>query len=244
MAVTAKVSSGELDAQVRQRFVGKFAEGILIEAPGVEYQPGTTEDATFVSFEVPIGTGGYDRQVIRYDSGDVSQYTDDGIALLTKATVFAHDGSENSIDFTHVALLWSTGNAITVSVPTDDPTEGNEGIYTDLPTFTAGSGTGLTLDLEVANNIFVFTVSRPGRNYAENDEVQVLEATLEAVGAIPSGQNLGGATMIVDSASVNADAGNVVAVAKPTNPVILTAGNEAAFYWNVKLYGYNDIDNA
>jgi hypothetical protein len=244
MAVTAKVSSNELDAQVRSRFVGKYAEGVLIEAPGVEYQPGTTNDATFVSFEVPIGTGGYDRQIIRYDSGDVSQYTDDGIALQTKGTVFAHDGGPDSIDFTHVALLWSTGNAITVSVPTDDPVEGNAGVYTDLPTFTAGNGTGLTLDLEVSNNIFVFTVSRPGRNYAENEEIQVLESTLEAVGAIPSGQNLGGATMIIDSVSVNTDAGNVVTVAKPTNPVILTAGNEAAFYWNVKLYGFNDVDNA
>ena len=170
MAVTAKVSAAELNTQVNQRFVGKYAEGRLINAPGVEYQPGTTNDATFLSFEVPLGRAGYEREIIAYSVTDVTAYTDDGIGLATKATVFAHDGSDDDINFTHVALCWSAGNVITVTVPTIDPVQGNDGIYTDLPTFTDGNGTGMTLDPEVSNDIFVFTVSQPGRDYANGDE--------------------------------------------------------------------------
>lgn len=240
MAVTAKISAKEINSQVNARFVGKYLEGLLINAPGVEYQPGITNDATFTSFEVADGLGGYDREVIAYSVVDVSQYTDDGVGLATKATVFAHDGGNDEINFTHVALMWSSGNVITVNVPTDDPVVGIDGIYTDLPTYTAGSGQGMTLDLEVSNNVFVFTVSRPGRGYSAGDEIQVLEATLESVGAIESGQSLGGATMTVDTISANAQAGDLLSVAKPNNPVVLTAGNEAAFYWNLKMYGFND----
>lgn len=241
MAVTAKVSSKELNSQVNARFVGKYLEGLLVNAPGVEYQPGVTNDATFLAFEVPAGTGGYQREVIAYSVVDVSQYTDDGVGLNTKATIFAHDGSGDQIDFTHTVLVWSSGNVITVSVPTDDPITGIDGIYTDLPTFSDGNGTGLTLDLEVSNNIFVFTVSGPGSNYEAGDSIQVIEATLESVGAIESGQSLGGATMTIDNISVNAQAGDLLTVAKTSNPVVLTAGNEAAFYWNLKMYGFNDL---
>ena len=242
MAVTAKISAKELNSQVNARFVGKYLEALLINAPGVEYQPGITNDATFLAFEVADGTGGYDREVIAYSVVDVSQFTDDGVGLSTKATVFAHDGSGDQIDFTHVALVWSSGNVITVNVPTTDPVTGIDGIYTDLPTFTAGGGQGMTLDLEVSNNVFVFTVSRPGRGYAPGDEIQVLEATMESVGAIESGQSLGPAIMTVDTISTNPQTGDLLTVAKPNNPVVLTAGNEAAFYWNLKMYGFNDIE--
>ena len=64
---------------------------------------------------------------------------------------------------------------------------------------------------------------------------------MESVGAIETGADLGNAVMTVDTVSVNAEAGSLISVAKPTNPVVLTAGNEAAFYWNLKLYGFNDL---
>ena len=112
---------------------------------------------------------------------------------------------------------------------------GNDGVYTDLPTSTDGSGTGLTLDLTVSNNVFVFTPSKFGRNYAIGDEITVNEATLEIVGAVAAGA--GGAVMEVNNVSSNTEAGNVIAVAGTPSQVLLDAGNEAAFYWDLKLYG-------
>ena len=81
MAIAAKISPAELTALVTNRYVGKYYEARLINAPGVSYVPGTSNDATFLGNEVTQGTGGYERQVINYVGGDVSAYSDDGVAL-------------------------------------------------------------------------------------------------------------------------------------------------------------------
>ncbi|HAW77982.1 MAG TPA: hypothetical protein DCW74_19880, partial [Alteromonas australica] len=133
MAIAAKVSSAELTAQVTDRFVGRSFEARLIDASGTSYEPGITNDATFLGFEVPIGTGGYQRQVISYTSSDVSAYTDDGVALTTRATVFAHNGGATTIDFSHAALVWSTGNALTLSAVGTAPSAAVNGTYTNIP---------------------------------------------------------------------------------------------------------------
>ena len=88
MAISAKVSAIELEDQVRNRFVDHYLEAILINLPGADYVPGDPGmDAMLLAGEVPLGTGGYRRQVIKYTTGDVSTYTDDGIALSNKAAV-------------------------------------------------------------------------------------------------------------------------------------------------------------
>ena len=66
MAITAKISSSEISAQVEQRFVGKYVEAMLLNAAGLSYTPGTSNDANFLSNEVAEGTGGYTRQVFVY----------------------------------------------------------------------------------------------------------------------------------------------------------------------------------
>ena len=238
MAITAKLSAAEISSQVDQRFVNKYIEGLLINANGVTYAPGTTIDATFLSFEVAQGVGGYERQIFVYQAQDQTAYTDDGVGLLTKGTIFSHDASANAINFTHAVLVWGTGNVAALDAATVDPDVGIDGVYTDLPTVTDGSGTGLTVDLTVANNVFVFSPSRFGRNYQTGDSITVLEATMEQAGAITAGEGL--AQMAVGTVSSNTEAGQIIAVAPTDSQVTLDAGNEAAFYWDFKLFGFTD----
>ncbi|MBP47149.1 MAG: hypothetical protein CMH53_04355 [Myxococcales bacterium] len=237
MAITAKISAAEISAQVDQRFVNKYVEGILIDANGVTYSPGTTVDSTFLGFEVAEANG-YERQVLVFQGQDQTAYTDDGVGLATKGTVFTHDGSANAITFTHAALVWGTGNVAALDAATTDPAVGVDGVYTDLPTVTDGSGTGLTVDLTVANNVFVFSPSRFGRNYQTGDSVTILETTMEQAGAVAAGAGL--AQMLVGTVSSNTEAGQLITVAPVDTQVTLDAGNEAAFYWDFKLFGFAD----
>ena len=152
MTIAAKVSAAELVAQVTDRYVDQYYEGILLDAPSVTYQPGITVDADFLLNEVSPGLGGYTRQVIKYVSGDVGTYADDGVALATKATIFAHDGSGDVLDFTHAALIKGQGNVQTLGANTGSPTAGVDGTYTNVPLITSGSGIGLTVDLTITNS--------------------------------------------------------------------------------------------
>ena len=46
--------------------------------------------------------------------------------------------------------------------------------------------------------------------------------------------------MLVGAVSSNTEAGQVIAVAPVDSQVTLDAGNEAAFYWDFKLFGFTD----
>ena len=85
MAIAAKLSAYETQAQVATRFSDKFLEARLINAPGVTYTPDVTDDSTFLANEATIGSGGYQRQIIKYEIGDVAAYGDDGVALAMVA---------------------------------------------------------------------------------------------------------------------------------------------------------------
>lgn len=245
MAIAAKISSAELSAQVSSRFVDKYFEARLINAPGTSYIPGTTNDATFLTNEVVIGTGGYQRQVIGYVAADVSAYSDDGIALSQKATVFAHDGGGTAIDFSHVALVWSDSNALTLGAVTAAPSAGVNGTYTNIPVdSTSGSGVGLTVDLTISNSgaattDYVLTIVNAGYGYAASDTITILDGTLAGLGAITGGA--GDLTFPVATVSSQSNAGAILSVAQTTSAVSLTAGNEAVFYWNLKQFGYYSV---
>lgn len=241
MAIAGKVSSAELTAQVSNRFASRYCEARLINAPGTTYTPGVTSDATFLAAEVVSGTGGYARQTIKYEPGDVNSYNDDGVALTTKATVFAHDGGETAIDFSHVALVWSTGNVTALGAVTAAPAAGVDGIYTNIPIdSTSGSGEGLTVDLTIQNSgavttDYVLTLASYGRGYAGSDTLTIADGTLAGLGAITGGA--GDLVFPVSTVATDAEADNIISVAQTTSAVSLTAGNEAAFYWNLKLFG-------
>lgn len=243
MTIPAAVSPTELTNQMTDRFVDQYFEARLINASGTTYTPGITSDATFLGFEVVAGTAGYKRQVVKYIGADVLAYSDDGVPLSRKATLFAHDGGGTALNFSHVALVWSTGNALTLGAVTTAPSAGVNGTYTNIPIdSTTGSGVGLTVDLTIQNSgaattDYILTINNYGYNYAASDTVQINDGTLAGLGAITGGAG----DLIFSVATVNSptNAGDLLSVAETNGSVSLTSGNEAVFYWDLKLFGYN-----
>lgn len=243
MALAAAISASEVTDQVTDRFVGKYLEARLISATGTVYTPGAnTDDATFLAFEVPAGTGGYRRQVFSYAAGDVLTYSDDGVGLSTRATVFAQDGTSSAINFSHVALCWSDGNIVTYSptfVSRPSTPDSVDGTYTNIPIdSTSGGGRDATINLTIASSGTNYSVEIQGAgiDYAVGDTVTILSGTLLGIGATTGGTT--DLTLTVDSVSSNPDAGNIVAVAQTSSEVNLNGGNEAVFYWNLKQFGF------
>ena len=242
MAITAQISSAEVTAQVTNRFVDQYFEARLINVPGTIYEPGLTVDATFLGFEAPLGTGGYERQVFNYIAADVSTYADDGVGLVSKATIFAHDASDDSIDFSHAVLVWSEGNVKTLTAVQSAPTSGVDGTYTNIPISTTnGSGVGLTVDLTITNSgataaDFAISVARSGYDYTAGELLVITEDVLAGLGAVPVlAGPMGFAPATVYTGP---NGGQVFSVAQAASPVVLTAGNEAIFYWNLKQFGF------
>ena len=206
-----------------------ISEAVLVAAGAVEAGAGNI-DLTVAAVAVP---GGYQRQVIGYYSGDVSTYSDGGVAMIQKATVFAQDGSPTPITFSHVALVTSSGNVLTTGAPSAEPSPVTDGTYQALPATTiTGGGEGLKIDLEIVSNVSTVTISNAGRNYAAGDEVTVSESVLVAAGA----GAVGCGPLSFEVATVQTGPENIFSVAKATNQVVLGGGNEAVFYWNLKLF--------
>jgi hypothetical protein len=242
MAIAAKISPAELTAQVTDRFVGKYYEARLINAPGTSYIPGTTNDATFLSNEVVAGTGGYVRQTFWYDGGDVSAYSDDGVALATKATIFAHDGSGTAMTFSHAALVESNGSVLTLGAVSGAPSAGVNGTYLDLPVTAGAAGLGLTVDLTITNagaapSDYALTIKTPGYGFVGAEALTISEAVLVAAGAVSASAGGLGFT----AATVYSSTNDLVAVAQTASTVSLTGGNETVFYWNLKQFGYYSV---
>jgi len=239
MTIAASISAAELTAQVTNRFVDSHFEAILVNLPGQAYNPATAGiDTTFLAAEV-ASTGGYQRQVLSYVSGDVNSYSDDGVALSTKAAVFVHDGSGNNITFTHCMLIWGSGSVTAVSVGSSS-TNLVDGSYSNIPTTTDGSGSGATIDLTISGNaITAATINKAGYGYADTDTLTLSETDLLSAGAITAG---GGATgLSIDTVYSPSNAGSVLAVAQAANQVTLSGGNECAFYFNLKQFGYYSV---
>ena len=240
MAIRAKISSGELTRQVTSSYVGETFEVLLINSPGTAYQPGFTDDAVFAASEVSQ-IGGYRRQTLEFTAADVSSYSDGGVALATKAAVFAHDGGNDTYTFSHVVLARGDGNVQTLdALVSTKPAGGINGSYVSLPTVTTGTGFGLTVNLAITNNgvaltDWVVTIDDPGYGYTQGDSLLISDAVLSAAGAIVQGA--GQVTFSVST--VSAGNGEFVSVAPATNNVVMSDGNEAVFYFNLKQFGYN-----
>ena len=242
MAIAAKISPAELTALVTNRYVGKYYEARLISASGTAYIPGTTNDTTFLANEVTQGTGGYERQVINIVSGDVSAYSDDGVSIATKGTIFTHDGGATGISFSHAALVEGNGNVTGLGANTGAPSAGVNGTYTALPTITGGSGRGLTVNLTIQNSgaasgDYILTIQNAGTGYAASDSVQVQEAALVAAGAVTAGAG----DITASASGVYSSSNQLLAVAQTANTVNLAGGNETVFYWNLKQFGYYTV---
>lgn len=243
MTIAAKISSTELTAQVTNRFADTFFEARLINVPGTIYDPGITNDASFLASEVPIGTGGYKRALINWTAADVSAYTDDGVALNQKAATYAQDGTATTIDFSHVALVWSTGNPTALGTATAKPASAVNGTYTAVPVdSTSGSGVGLSVDITVANlgaalSDFTLSIDSAGYGYAASDTVTISNATLQSAGITT--EVSGDLTFPVSTVYTASNAGAILSVAQTANSVVVSGGNEVAFYFNLKQFGFS-----
>ena len=246
MTIPAKVSATEIQTIVTDRYVDQFFEARLIDAPAYIYDPGVSgSDGTLLLNEVPIGTGGYQRAYLSWSSSEVGAYADGGVALAQKATVFAHDGGPTPIEFSHVALVWSAGNVVSLGAVSSAPASATSTTdpYTNVPIdSTSGSGFGLTVNIEISNSgasttDYTVTVNQPGYGYADSDVIAVSNGTL--AGLDPS-IGAGDLSLTVGSTYTPtvANAGELFTVAKTANSVTLLDGNEAAFYWNLKQFGF------
>jgi|TARA_R100000081_G_scaffold85588_1_gene54686 hypothetical protein len=236
MAITGTVSSAEITKQITDRWVGKYVECMLVNYSG-DYTPGTTNDSTFKAAELAQGTAGYDRQTFKVVSSDVSTYAQESVGLARKTVIFTHDGGNTSFTFTHAALIWGTGNVVTLDAATQDPNTGTNGTYSNLPTTTDGSGKGATLDLTVASNVYTFTVNNAGTGYSASDSLTVSTATMIAAGALPTGSTEPSATIPIGTVHTNTEGGNIVGVVKTDAAVNVANGNQVSFYWDIKLFG-------
>lgn len=236
--VAARISSTEVLAQVQNRFVDKVFEVFLINSPSTTYIPGTTNDTTFLSSEITYNAGGYKRQIIKYVSGDVGSYADQGIGLVRKAAIFTHDGSGTNMDFSHVALVRGNGNVLTTGTPTAKPSNGVNGTYTNLPTTTISNGKNLIVNLTITNSgaslsDWAITVVNAGYAYTASEVINIANSALVSAGATTGTGNL-----IFPVSTVTTGGGQVVGVSKTDAAVSLGGGNQAVFYFDVKEFGY------
>lgn len=246
MTIAAKVSATEITNIIADRYVDQYFEARLINLPAYNYDPSVSgADATLLAGEVPLGTGGYARAVLNFESADVGLYADGGVAMAQKATVFAHDGGTTPIQFSHVALVWSSGNVATVGTVTAAPSSATTttAAYTNIPVdVTTGSGVGMTVDLEVTNggastSDYIITLNKPGYGYAATDGLVILNGTLAGLDPAIGAGNLEFSAAAIATTGT-ATVGDLFTAVKTTSPVTLTDGNEAAFYWNIKQFGF------
>ena len=198
---------------------------------------------------------GYGRRSYQYVSADVQAYGDQGVPLARKASIFSHNGyGTGAFSFTHAVLLHSgNGHATALGAVTAVPTgsasftaTGAEE-YKNLPA-TGGTGQGLTVNLQILNSgiattDWVVTLVNAGTGYTAADTVSIPEDTLQSAMNNNGGTLTGDLTFSVSTVNAVATAPggtrDIVSVAKTDSLVTLTAGNEAVFYWDLKLFGYN-----
>lgn len=238
MTIAASTSPQELLLQVNRGFVDEYFEALLINADGIRYSPETTNPVAFLLNEVPQGFGGYERQIIKYLNTDVGSYSDDGVALATKAAVFEHDGNNSQeISFSHVVLKRAQGNVLSLSSVTSEPSDDTvNGVYADMP-ISGGSGSGALAELTISGSVHTVAITSPGYGYNEGDNVYISGADLQAVGA-----NLQAAADVVFTVSSIFESGEeIVAVGAVDATTLLSAGNQAVFYFDLKHYGFYNV---
>ena len=247
MAITAKIAQAEVSAQVIDRFSDVYLEARLYQYAGT-YDGSAGEDAAILASTEASSTSGYRRQVIHFSSADATNatYGDGGVGLPQRATVFAPGGtSATDMVFNHVALVWSTGNVTSIDAnPATKPTAANNGTYTNLGPDAVGAKRDLTITLVVTNGgatlaDYALTLTSPGRGYTNGDTITIPQATLVAAGVIDGTTQTGDLTFTVTGVSTNANADKILSVAKPSGDVTLNNGNEAVFYWNLKLFDFH-----
>lgn len=235
MTIASKISSAEIISQLTDSYVDQFFEVALINSPGTIYEPGVTNDATFLTSEVTPGTASYSRKILKFTAGDIAAYADKGMSLARKAAVFDHDGGATALSFSHIALLRGDGNLLSLGTTTSTPSNAIDGTYTNLPVVTTGSGLDATIDLTVSSSgtVFSLQINYEGYGYASSDPLFVSEVDLVAAGVC----GVGDGNLNFSAATVTSG-GSIYSVSKPNNTVNLTDANQAVMYFDIKHYGF------
>lgn len=236
MSIASKISSTEITQQLTDFYVDNYFEIALVNSPGTTYEPGVTNDATFMANEVTYGTAGYSRQVISYSSGDIAAYADKGMALARKAAIFDHDAGATALSFSHIAVLRGQGNILTLNTPSSTPTNAVDGTYPNLTTYASSNGKSATLDLVVSSSgtVFTVTLNKVGYNYTATETLNILESDLINAGVC----GVGDGNLTTTVATVTTGGGTVYSVSKPATTVNLTDGNQAVMYFDIKHFGF------
>ena len=100
----------------------------------------------------------------------------------------------------------------------------------------------MTVDLEVTNagaatTDYVVSINNPGSGYAASDTLTILNGTLAGLDASIGAGDLAFSVSTVYTPTI-ASAGDLFTVVKTSSQVSLVDGNEAAFYWNIKQFGF------
>ena len=105
------ISAGELSEQAELVYVrGTYYVTLLYSATSFD---STVDYADITANELTVGVGGYDRVSFTYTSADLLDYSN-GQPLGQKTANFVHDGSSDSLTFTHVALIREISSVYTV----------------------------------------------------------------------------------------------------------------------------------
>jgi hypothetical protein len=246
MTISAKVAGTELQDGMNVRFGGAYFECALLDASGVSYDPANddTQNATFLSAYEIASTGGYARQAIGWDADSAGAYSDDGVAMDQRNVVFEHDGSANNIVFTHMALVWGSGNINDGGTATTAPSGSTNGVYLNFPTTSSGSGVGATLNVTVTNGgataaDYAIAVNSPGAGYLASETLTIQNADLVSAGMAPGdGSPI---SFVVTSTYTSPNAGKIFSVAQVDGQTTITNGNSAAFYINLKKFGFYSV---
>ena len=246
MTISAKVAGAELQDGMNARFGGAYFECALLNASGVSYDPANddTQNATFLSTYEHTAVGGYQRQVIGWAADSAGAYTDDGVAMDQRYIVFEHDGSGDNIVFTHMALVWGSGNINAGGTAATAPVSATDGTYSNIPTTSSGSGVNATLDIVVTNSgatvgDYAIAINSPGTGHAASDTLTISNADLVSAGLNPG--DASDLTFTIPSVYTSTDAGKIFSVAQVDGQVTVTNGNSAAFYVNLKEFGFYSV---
>lgn len=88
---------------VTDTFVGTNYEIALINNPTAQFSNESIY-ANVILNEVTSGFGGYARLTFSYTGAEVLPY-ENGYPLIKKSAVFVHDGSDDVMQFSHVAII-------------------------------------------------------------------------------------------------------------------------------------------
>jgi len=99
----AVIGGPELVGRVKDITVGRTFEALLVFSDGITFNV-TTPYSTFIQYEVPTTSGGYQRLEFSYEDSDISLYAN-GASTLTKYITWVHDGNPRAIKFDTLLIV-------------------------------------------------------------------------------------------------------------------------------------------